>query len=216
MPTPDEALNPEAAAAAEIVDLYARNADAWAEARGKTLRDDEAAHLERFLGALPAGGEVLDLGCGSGRPIAAALIARGFQLTGVDASPGLIDICRRDFPDHCWIVGDMRGLDLGRRFDGVLAWYSSFHLTIADQEDMADVYARHLGPNGVLMFVGGPGRGTTMGEWMGRPLHHASLDPSEYRSGLEAAGLGDVEERTLTPGADKGARVWTARRKPSD
>ncbi len=216
MSAPDEALNPEAAAAAEIVDLYARNADAWAETRGKTLRDDEAVHLERFLGALPAGGEVLDLGCGSGRPIAATLIARGFKLTGVDASPGLIDFCRRDFPDHRWIVGDMRGLDLRRRFDGVLAWYSSFHLTTADQEDMAGVYARHLGPHGVLMFVGGPGRGTAMGEWMGRPLHHASLDPSEYRSGLEAAGFGDVEERTLTPGADEGARVWTARRKPSD
>lgn len=216
MPAPDEALSPEASAAEEIIDLYARHAGAWAEARGKTLREDESVHLERFITALPPGGEVLDIGCGSGRPIAARLIARGFRLTGVDASPGLIAMCRRDFPDHQWVIADMRGLDLGHRFDGVLAWYSAFHLTSADQAAMAGVYARHLRPDGVLMFVGGPRRGTAMGEWMGRPLHHASLDPSEYRHGLEAAGFDDVEERVLLPGDSDGARVWTARRKPSD
>lgn len=214
MPPTDEALNQ--AAAEEIVDLYSRHADAWAEARGESLRDDEAVHLVRFMAALPAGGEVLDLGCGSGRPIAAILIERGFRLTGVDASPGLIAMCRATFPDHEWRVADMRGLDLDRRFDGVLAWYSSFHLTAEDQAAMAAVYARHLKPDGALMFVGGPRRGVSMGEWMGRPLHHASLDPAEYRAGLEAAGFGEIEELALHPEADEGARVWTARRKTSD
>jgi len=81
---------------------------------------------------------------------------------------------------------------------------------------LADVHARHVKPGGVLMFVGGPRRGVAMGEWMGRPLHHASLDPAEYRDGLERAGFVDAEERLLKPDADEGARVWTARRKASD
>lgn len=110
----------------------------------------------------------------------------------------------------------MRGLDLEQRFDGVLAWYSSFHLTVADQAAMAEVYARHLKSGGVLMFVGGPRRGVSMGEWMGRPLHHASLDPAEYRAGLEGVGFTEIEETALNPGADEGARVWTARRNASD
>jgi SAM-dependent methyltransferase len=215
VPAADEALSSEAAAT-EIIELYSRHADAWAEARGRTLRDDEAVHLTRFRAALPATGEVLDLGCGSGRPIAAWLITQGFRVTGVDASPGLIDLCRQAFPDHVWRVADMRGLDLEKRFDGVLAWYSSFHLTAEDQAAMAAVYARHLKPGGVLMFVGGPRRGVSMGEWMGRPLHHASLDPAEYRAGLEAAGFIEIEEAALDPDADEGARVWTARRKASD
>ncbi|HEV7227626.1 class I SAM-dependent methyltransferase [Brevundimonas sp.] len=215
MPPPDEGLKPDAAAE-EIVDLYARHADAWAEARGDTLLADEAVHLNRFMSSLPVGGEVLDLGCGSGRPIAATLIGRGFRVTGVDASPGLIDLCRAGFPEQAWIVADMRRLDLGRRFDGLLAWCSAFHLTAEDQEAMAAVYARHVAPGGRLMFVGGPRRGVAMGEWMGRPLHHASLDPAEYREGLERAGFDDVQERVLKPDADEGARVWTARRKTSD
>ena len=208
-------MNPEEAAE-EIVDLYSRHADAWAQARGDALGDDEAVHLDRFVAALPAGGKVLDLGCGSGRPIAATLIERGFRVTGIDASPGLIATCRIGFPDHEWRVGDMRGLDLHRRFDGVLAWYSSFHLTAEDQTAMAEVYARHLRPGGRLMFVGGPRRGVSMGEWMGRPLHHASLEPAEYREALEKAGFLEIEEAALRPDADEGARVWTARRKASD
>lgn len=209
-------MSPEAAAAGEVVDLYARNADAWAEARGGALSDDEAVHLNRFMSLMPPGGEVLDLGCGSGRPIAATLIACGFRVTGVDAAPGLIDLCRAEFPEQAWIVADMRDLDLGRGFDGLLAWYSAFHLTGDDQKAMAAVYARHLAPGGRLMFIGGPRRGTAMGEWMGRPLHHASLDPAEYREGLERAGFADIEERVLKPDADEGARVWTARRNASD
>lgn len=197
-----------------IIDLYSRHADDWARLRDGPLNADERPHLERFAATLPHAAEVLDLGCGSGRPIAEWLIGRGFRLTGVDASPGLIARCRAAFPAHTWRVGDMRGLNLGRRFDGVLAWFSSFHLTAEAQDAMAAVYARHLRPGGVVMFIGGPRRGVAMGAWMGQPLYHDSLEPSEYRAGLEQAGLIDIEEARL--GADGAARVWTARRGVAD
>ena len=213
MSAPDEALN--AAAAADVVELYTRHADAWAASRLAVV-PDELEHLEWFADQVRSGGTVLDLGCGSGRPVAALLIQRGLHVTGIDASPGLIDRCRRDFPGQEWIVSDMRGLDLGRTFDGVLAWYSAFHLTPGQQAAMAAVYARHLKPGGRVTFIGGPRRGVAMGEWMGRALYHASLAPTEYRAGLTAAGLADIEERVMSPANDQGARVWTARRAVSD
>lgn len=208
--------DPDAAAAEAIVGLYSRYADDWARMRDGPLNSDERPHLERFAAALPGKAEVLDLGCGSGRPIAEWLIGRGFRLTGVDASPGLIARCRAAFPGHEWRLGDMRGLDLDRRFDGVVAWFSSFHLTAEDQAAMAAVYARHLRPGGALMFIGGPKRGVAMGTWMDQPLYHASLEPSEYRAGLERAGLVDIEEAALAPRDEDSARVWTARRGVSD
>ena len=55
-------------AADQIVDLYERHAQVWAEARGGPLF--EQAWLDRFLSLVPAGGEILDIGCGSGEPIA--------------------------------------------------------------------------------------------------------------------------------------------------
>lgn len=208
--------DPVEAAAEAIIGLYSRHADDWARMRDGPLNADERPHLQRFAAALPEGAEVLDLGCGSGRPIADWLIGQGFRLTGVDASPGLIARCQAAFPEHEWRLDDMRGLDLGRRFDGVVAWFSAFHLTAEAQDAMAAVYARHLRPGGVLMFIGGPSRGVAMGTWMEQPLYHASLEPSEYRAGLEQAGLIDIEEAPLKSGTDDPARVWTARRSVSD
>ena len=70
--TPDEA---EAAAA--IVGFYQRHGRAWAADRGSRLM--EKAWLDRFAALLPERGSVLDLGCGSGRPIAHDLLGRGLR-----------------------------------------------------------------------------------------------------------------------------------------
>ena len=47
---------------------------------------------------LPPGGSVVDVGCGSGFPIAVALSDDGFKIFGIDASPTLIAEFRRNLP----------------------------------------------------------------------------------------------------------------------
>ena len=64
-------------AADRIVDLYRRHARAWAAARGTELT--ERAWIDRFAALLDAGATVLDIGCGSGEPIAVALAAEGMM-----------------------------------------------------------------------------------------------------------------------------------------
>jgi SAM-dependent methyltransferase len=162
---------------------------------------------------LPRRGRVLDLGCGSGRPIAAELIRRGFRLTGMDSSPSLIALCRARFPGEEWIAGDMRALDLGRRFDGLIAWHSSFHLTPDDQRELVPRCAAHVEPGGTLMFTSGDAEGVRIGKWQGEPLYHASLAPDEYRALLEANGFDLVHCAIRDPGCGE-ATVWIARRQP--
>jgi SAM-dependent methyltransferase len=58
-----------------IIELYQRHARAWAHDRGNRLI--EQAWLDRFRGLLPAGASVLDIGCGSGQPIARYLVGKG-------------------------------------------------------------------------------------------------------------------------------------------
>ncbi len=58
-----------------IIGLYERYAHAWAGDRGTRLV--EGAWLDRFLALVPGGGHVLDLGCGSGAPIAQHIVAGG-------------------------------------------------------------------------------------------------------------------------------------------
>jgi len=182
-----------------IIALYEEHAAAWDDARGGKLHDGERDFIEVFATQMPAGGTALDLGCGSGRPVAAHLIERGFRVTGLDSSPSLIALCRERFPDHEWLVGDMRTLDLGRRFDGIIAWYSFFHLAFEDQRAMFPRFAAHAEPGAPLTFTAGPAHGPAIGEWQGEPLYHASLSPAEYGALLDANGFDLLSYRIHEP-----------------
>ena len=138
-----------------IIDHYERHAHAWDADRRAAVWNDKPWH-DRFIAALPRPANVLDLGCGSGSPVARHMVQSGLGVTGVDSSPTLISLCRQRLPDQKWLVQDMRLLRLSRQFDGVLAWDSFFHLEPGDQRRMFDVFARHATPSAILMFNSGP------------------------------------------------------------
>lgn len=190
-----------------IVSLYQRHAAAWDKERGKHLF--EKSWLDRFLALLPQGGAILDLGCGTGEPIARYFIEAGYRVTGVDSSPAMIDFCQRRFPNERWLVVDMRQLSLGDRFGGILAWDSFFHLKHEDQIAMFPIFAAHAAPGAALMFTSGDSRGVAMGEFHGEPLYHASLDPGEYRALLRDNGFA-VVSHVSQDAACGGHTVWLA------
>ncbi len=113
-------------------------------------------------------------------------------------------------PDEEWIVADMRSLSLGRRFDGVLAWDSFFHLRHAYQEVMFQVFAAYAAAGTVLMFNAGFAHGETIGQYRGDPLYHASLDDAEYEGLLARFGF-ELIEHTVGDPAKGGRIVWIAR-----
>ena len=167
--------------------LYQRHAQAWASERGNTLF--EKPWLDQFLALMPRGAPIVDIGCGSAEPIARYFIEKGYDVTGADSSPALIDICKTRFPRQNWIIADMRTLSLGRFFSGILAWDSFFHLCPEDQRRMFPIFRKHAAPNAALMFTSGPSYGEAIGDFRGEPLYHASLDETEYRSLLDDGGF---------------------------
>lgn len=191
-----------------IVDLYQRHAARFDTLRSRHLQ--EAAWLDRFLALLPHGPAVLDIGCGSGEPIARHLIQRGCAVTGIDSSPALITLCRERFPAQDWAVADMRSLSLDRRFDGLIAWDSFFHLGFEAQRAMFPLFRAHAAPKAVLMFTSGPAHGEAIGNFEGEPLYHASLAETEYRARLAENGF-DVIEHVVEDRTCGGHTVWLAR-----
>lgn len=192
-----------------IIPLYDRHAQAYDRLRGRDLF--ERSWLDAFAALLPAGGTLLDIGCGMGEPIARDLIARGFAVTGIDASPQLIAMASARFPQQSWMVADMRALSLGRAFDGLLAWDSFFHLAPDDQRRMFAIFREHAAPHAALMFTSGPAHGEAIGDFEGEPLYHASLDPEEYRALLGAHGFRVVAHVADDP-ACNGHTIWLAQR----
>ena len=192
-----------------VIGLYQRHAKAWDSARPRALRV-EGPWLERMFARVPAGA-ALDLGCGGGDPIACALAERGFAVTGVDASPGLLALCRARLPGHRFLEGDLRdpALDPGGPFDLILAWDSLFHLSAEAQRGLLGRLASWAAPGAALLFNTGGAEGVALGEFEGEPLHHASLAPAEYRALLAAGGFEVLEHRPDDP-ASGGRAVWLA------
>jgi SAM-dependent methyltransferase len=198
-------MNPRAS---RIIDLYERHAHDFVADRGPTL-SNERGWLGRFTALLSPGATILDLGCGSGEPIARHLLELGFAVDGVDSSPTLIGLCRDHFPERTWQVADMRTFAVGRTFDGLLAWDSFFHLSRDDQRGMFPAFRRLTGPGSALMFTSGSSDGEAIGSYRGEPLYHASLAAEEYEALLASNGFRVVASVAGDP--DCGGRaVWLA------
>jgi SAM-dependent methyltransferase len=166
--------------------------------------------IDRFADMLPPSGEVLDLGCGAGQPVATYLVGRGHRVTGVDSSPEMIALFRGRLPGQSAIIGDMRGLRLERRFSGLLAWDSFFHLGHDDQRGMFPVFAEHACRKAPLLFTTGTTHGEAIGTLEGDPLYHASLAPEEYTDLLRDNGFSVVAHVPEDPNCG-GRTVWLAR-----
>lgn len=203
-------IEPYHPSAESIIALYERFAPHWDRDRGRSLF--EKRWLNQFLAVMPRDGDILDIGCGSAEPIARYLIEAGRVVAGLDSSASLIAMARMRFPDHDWIVGDMRELRLQRKFSGLIAWDSFFHLCPEDQRRMFPVFQAHAADGAALLFTSGPRYGEAIGTLQGEPLYHASLDPGEYRALLALHGF-EVLQHTLDDADCGGHTICLAKRR---
>lgn len=107
---------PASAHDAGTLKFYAGDAAAYA-ARSDSFRPSR--HLDRFLAALPSGGQVLELGCGAGRD-SMEMLRRGFEVTPTDGSPEMAREAgnRLGRPVQVLLFGDLNAVDA---FDGIWA-----------------------------------------------------------------------------------------------
>ncbi|GHO72754.1 methyltransferase [Ktedonobacter sp. SOSP1-85] len=103
------------------------------------------------------GGPLLDLACGTGR-IALRMAAEGYQVTGVDIVPEMIERARQKAIQQGvsidWVVADARTFHLQKRFPFIymLENVFQFFLTREDQEAMLARVREHLEPEGCFLF----------------------------------------------------------------
>lgn len=178
-------------------DVYQKEAERYDKERGKSLFEKD--YLDRFLALLPKSPHVLDLGCGSGEPIAQYLIEQGCQMTGTDYSEPMLEICRKRFPRHNWIFSDMRDLKIEGNYDGLISWGSFFHLNQDEQRKSLPEMANLLTKRGIMMITVGHEAGEVSGTVADRPVYHSSLSKEEYTQIITDAGLNVLSFKLQDP-----------------
>lgn len=116
----------------------------------------EIDFLEKAADFLP-GMSILDLGCGTGGH-ALPFAARGYRVTGVDLSEGMIEQAQRKAAagdlkaEFC--LGDIRSLDLGRTFDVVISMFAVMGYQTSNDDFYAAtrVARKHLAAGGLFIF----------------------------------------------------------------
>jgi ubiquinone/menaquinone biosynthesis C-methylase UbiE len=97
------------------------------------------------------GANVVDVGCGTGR-LEPYLAARGLSPDGIDLSPEMIRVARRDYPGYGFDVADLRDSPFGdASVAGVVCWYSLMFLAPADRPAAFSELARVVKPGGYLV-----------------------------------------------------------------
>ena len=82
--------------------------------RGQTYVDKVLGYVDKILEDLPPRAKILDLGCGTGNPIAKYIVQRGYCVTGVDQSEKMLEIAKNVVPEAKFIHGDMLNIHLSR------------------------------------------------------------------------------------------------------
>ena len=187
--------------------------DAIAEAYARAFVDElerkpfDRSVLAEFASSLAPGATILDIGTGAGAHIGRFFADRGFDVTGVDLSAGVIEVARRLNPSMRFEVADFRALpqrDLS--VDAVVAFYSFIYGTDDDIVTGLSEVRRVLCSGGrLLAAVHGALDDrpdvSTFTEFEGSPvditMRHTT--PATFATIAERAGLGIDELRVREP-----------------
>jgi SAM-dependent methyltransferase len=186
------------------------------ELAGKPLDRALLASLAEQAGGAP----IADLGCGPGH-VAAWLAGRGVAAVGIDLSPAMIAVGRRDYPAVEFREGDLLELPAAEgEFAAAIAFYSIIHLRPAELRRAFGEIHRVLRPGGLSLVSFHIGSGVRhLDEWWGHPVDvdFRFFEPPEIADVIERAGFrAEMRlERVSYPGEVETRRAYLlARRQP--
>ncbi len=171
--------------------------------------------LSQLRAAIPAGGAVLDLGCGSGLPVALNLSGAGFAVTGVDISEVQVTRARELVPQAEFIRADVSTVEFPpESFDAVVTFYALIHIPVQEHLPLLRKAAAWLRPGGLFVATTGYEAWTGLEEnWLdqGAAMWWSHADAATYRSWITDCGL-SIEREEFVPEGGSGHAFFWARR----
>lgn len=129
--------------------LWGERADDWAQIQEPLMRPAFEAALDAL--ALAPSTRLLDVGCGSGLVLRLAA-DRGANVTGLDASRGLLDHAQRRVPGAPLVQGELEELPFEDGSFDVVTGFNSFQYATRPTVALAEA-ARVLAPGGRVLYL---------------------------------------------------------------
>jgi trans-aconitate methyltransferase len=194
---------------------YNAIADRWDAAR-RSFFGREREYVDALLDGLPRASAVLDLGCGTGRPIAEYILSKGHRIVGVDQAEKPLAIAQQRYPSATWIRSSIQAYVPATRFNAVVCWDAMFHIERSEHEGLFARFAEMLLPGGRLMVtIGGSEHPAFTDTMFGETFFYDSHPPGKTLEILTGIGLEPVISEFLNEpvaGKDKGRYAIVARR----
>jgi len=129
---------------------YNAIAEIWAQARDWYI---EKPAIDEAITYFKANGKILDIGCGSGKPIAEYLLHKGFDIYGLDISSKQLEHASKILaPDHLY-CGDIRTYEFNEKFDGIICWFTLFHIHASEHLKLLNKIYKILNHEGILSIT---------------------------------------------------------------
>ncbi|GAA3523971.1 class I SAM-dependent methyltransferase [Amycolatopsis ultiminotia] len=204
------------AGAAELFDAIGAG---YQDAFGRPPMVDAA--VRELIDVLPPSARVLDLGSGTGRPVAADLAAAGNRVTGIDVSAEMVRIAREQVPEAEFVHADVRQWHSDpASWDAVCAFFPFLQMPRADTETVLADVARWLVPGGRLALVTVPSDVEDVPvDFLGHLIRVTSFSADALVERVRATGLEVTATRSELfapdkPGAEPEEHLLITARKP--
>jgi SAM-dependent methyltransferase len=181
------------------------------------------AAVDRLLGTLGPGSRVLDVGSGTGRPVAARLAAAGHRVTGLDVSPRMVELARAQVPEASFELADVRTWPCpARSWDAICAFFSLLTMPRHELDATLARLAAWLVPGGRLALATVPADvdGVAI-TFLGQPVTASSYPVATLLERLRSVGV-EIESwhedtfRPDHPGATEEPHLFVGGRRPCE
>lgn len=143
-----------------------------------------------FTKHLTPNGKILDVGCGTGYPIAQYLASRNFKVTGIDISREMIKKAKSlQLPNTAFINRDILDFSTEVKYDGVIAFDSIWHIAKDRQSTVYNKISSLMKDNAYFLFTHGNCNNETIGTMFNQQFYYSALSIDELKTALSQASL---------------------------
>jgi 2-polyprenyl-3-methyl-5-hydroxy-6-metoxy-1,4-benzoquinol methylase len=156
---------------------YNKITEKWADSKSKS---SPGKFITDVSSKIKPNGKILDIGCGTGYPIAKYFSDNGFSVIGIDISENMIKkAVAQKIKNATFYLCDFFEYNPTEKYDGIIGYDSFFHFPKEKQREIYLKISNWINIGGYLLFTHGNKDGEIEGNMFGERFYYSALDTKE-------------------------------------